>query len=111
MINEINFKPRLYQETILHSCLKNNTLVVLPTGMGKTKIAILAIVNRMKNYPSSKALFLTPTKPLANQIYNEIKESINEKTPQQERLDTDFQLSRAVELIKGLDIYRESLIQ
>ena len=75
----IKFKPRLYQETILYSCLKDNTLVVLPTGMGKTKIAILAIIKRFENYKNSKALFLTPTKPLANQIYNEIKESTDEK--------------------------------
>ncbi len=72
---DINFKPRLYQETILDSCLRGNTLVVLPTGMGKTKIAILAIVKRLSDHKSSKALFLTPTKPLANQIYTEIKES------------------------------------
>jgi len=47
--------------------------------MGKTKIAILAIIKRFNDYKNSKALFLTPTKPLANQIYNEIKESTDEK--------------------------------
>jgi ERCC4-related helicase len=73
----INFQPRLYQETILESCDKDNTLVVLPTGMGKTKIAILAAVNRLKKYPESKILFLTPTKPLANQIFNEFKKETN----------------------------------
>ncbi len=70
---KLNFQPRLYQETILDSCIKDNTLVVLPTGMGKTKIAILTAVNRLTKYPNSKILFLTPTKPLANQIYNEFK--------------------------------------
>jgi len=75
---KINFKPRLYQETVLHSCLQDNTLVVLPTGMGKTKIAIMAIVKRFDDYKNTKALFLTPTKPLANQIYNEIKNSTDE---------------------------------
>ena len=70
---KINFQPRLYQETILDSCIKDNTLVVLPTGMGKTKIAILTALNRLKKYPNSKILFLTPTKPLANQIFQEFK--------------------------------------
>jgi ERCC4-related helicase len=74
---EINFEPRLYQETILESCLKDNTLIVLPTGRGKTKVGILTIIKRLNNYSKTKALFLTPTKPLANQIYEEIKNSTN----------------------------------
>jgi ERCC4-related helicase len=76
---EINFTPRLYQETILESCNNDNTLVVLPTGMGKTKIAILSAINRLKKYPESKILFLTPTKPLANQIYKEFKQETSIK--------------------------------
>jgi Fanconi anemia group M protein len=52
-------------------------LVVLPTGLGKTKIAILTAITRLNQYPDSKILFLTPTKPLANQIYEEFKESTN----------------------------------
>ncbi|QQG39159.1 MAG: DEAD/DEAH box helicase [Candidatus Woesearchaeota archaeon] len=70
-----NFTPRLYQETILETCSKHNCLVVLPTGLGKTKTAILSIVDRLNKYPNSKALFLTPTKPLADQICKEIKEN------------------------------------
>ncbi len=54
--------------------MKKNTLVVLPTGLGKTKVAILTAINRMKNFPNSKVLFLTPTKPLASQIQREFKE-------------------------------------
>lgn len=69
-----NFTPRLYQETILNSCSIKNTLVVLPTGMGKTKIAVLTAIERMKRYPNSRALFLTPTKPLASQIQAEFRE-------------------------------------
>ena len=76
---DITFNPRLYQETILHSCLQKNTLVVLPTGLGKTKIAIMTIAKRHKDYPSTKSLFLTPTKPLATQIFNEIKNSTKEE--------------------------------
>ncbi len=70
---KINFQPRLYQETILDSCKKDNTLVVLPTGMGKTKVAILSAIDRLNIHPNSKILFLTPTKPLANQIYKEFQ--------------------------------------
>src|SRR3989344_3177815 len=67
---EIKFKPRLYQETILNSCTSKNTLIVLPTGLGKTKLAILVAVSRL-NTLQGKILFLTPTKPLAGQIRNE----------------------------------------
>ena len=35
----------------------------------------------------------------------------SEQTPQEARLQRDFQLARAVNLIKGIDIYKESLIQ
>ncbi|MDP2906655.1 MAG: DEAD/DEAH box helicase [Nanoarchaeota archaeon] len=69
----MGFEPRLYQQTILHSCVRNNCLIVLPTGLGKTKTAILVAVHRLNSFPNSKVLFLTPTKPLANQICQEFK--------------------------------------
>src|SRR3989338_6526402 len=72
-----NFTPRLYQETILASCARANCLVILPTGLGKTKTAILAAAQRLNFYPDSKILFLTVTKPLAEQIHNEVKECID----------------------------------
>ncbi|MEM4336716.1 MAG: DEAD/DEAH box helicase [Candidatus Woesearchaeota archaeon] len=62
-----DFKPRLYQETILASASLKNTLVVLPTGLGKTAIALLLSIQRLKNYPKSKIIFLAPTKPLVEQ--------------------------------------------
>ena len=77
MVNIRNFTPRLYQETIMASCAKGNCLVILPTGLGKTKTAIMAAVQRLNSFPSSKILFLTVTKPLAEQIYNEIRECID----------------------------------
>lgn len=75
MVNIQNFVPRLYQETIIASCAKSNCLIILPTGMGKTKTAILGAVQRLRTYPNSKVLFLTVTKPLAEQIANEIENS------------------------------------
>ncbi|MBW3022815.1 DEAD/DEAH box helicase, partial [Candidatus Woesearchaeota archaeon] len=62
-----DFSPRLYQETILASASQKNTLVVLPTGMGKTAVALLLSIQRLKNYPNSKIVFLAPTKPLVEQ--------------------------------------------
>ncbi|PIO06828.1 hypothetical protein COT47_02550, partial [Candidatus Woesearchaeota archaeon CG08_land_8_20_14_0_20_43_7] len=62
-----DFTPRLYQETILATCTMANTMVILPTGMGKTPIAFMLAAQRLRSYPSSKILILAPTKPLAEQ--------------------------------------------
>lgn len=62
-----DFTPRLYQQTILGSAVHRNTLVVLPTGLGKTAIAFLLATQRLNQYPNSKILMLAPTKPLCEQ--------------------------------------------
>lgn len=62
-----NFTPRLYQETIFSAAAKQNTLVVLPTGLGKTAIAMMLIAHRLQQYPNSKCLVVAPTKPLVDQ--------------------------------------------
>jgi Fanconi anemia group M protein len=58
---------RLYQETIIGTAVKWNTLVVLPTGVGKTVIAILAAAYQLRKSPQSKCVILAPTKPLVLQ--------------------------------------------
>ncbi len=62
-----NIKPRDYQKEIYEKCKDKNCLVVLPTGIGKTLIALMLSINRIKKYPKSKVLFLAPTRPLAQQ--------------------------------------------
>ena len=62
-----SFKPRLYQETILATAATKNTLVVLPTGLGKTAISFMLTTQRLQHFPLSKVLVLAPTKPLAEQ--------------------------------------------
>jgi len=68
------FSPRLYQETILYTAIRANTLICLPTGRGKTKTALLVAIHRLNNFPNSKIIFLTPTKPLAAQIAQEFRD-------------------------------------
>jgi len=65
-----NFEPRLYQQTILATAAEKNTLVVLPTGMGKTNIFLMLAAQRLKQYPNSRVLFIGPTKPLIDQYMN-----------------------------------------
>ncbi len=71
-----NFTPRPYQLKIVRTCGAQNTLVVIPTGLGKTKIAILAAKERLDR-EEGFILVLTPTRPLANQIKNEFIECSN----------------------------------
>ncbi len=56
---------REYQYNIANSAANASTLVVLPTGMGKTIIALLVIAKELVK--NNKVLFLSPTKPLVNQ--------------------------------------------
>jgi len=63
----LNIKPREYQDRISKTCLEKNCLVVLPTGLGKTLIGLLVVIERMKKFPGEKVLFLAPTRPLAEQ--------------------------------------------
>ncbi|MCX8146897.1 MAG: DEAD/DEAH box helicase [Candidatus Woesearchaeota archaeon] len=62
-----DFSPRIYQQAIFNTCANWNTLVVLPTGMGKTAIAIMLAAKRLLDFPKSKVLMLAPTKPLVEQ--------------------------------------------
>ncbi len=68
------FQPRLYQETILATASEKNTLVVLPTGMGKTAISFMLAAQRLQHFPQSKILLLAPTKPLAEQHLQTFKQ-------------------------------------
>ncbi|OIO21261.1 hypothetical protein AUJ17_02925 [Candidatus Micrarchaeota archaeon CG1_02_47_40] len=62
---QISLPPRAYQENITSTILPNhNSLVVLPTGLGKTLIALLVLKEKIKD---GKCAFLAPTKPLAKQ--------------------------------------------
>ena len=72
-----DFTPRPYQEEIIKTSKKNNTLVVLPTGTGKTKIGILTAIERLNSYPVSNILIVSPTKPLSAQIQREFIENTN----------------------------------
>lgn len=74
----LKIEPREYQKTIAETCLIKNCLVVLPTGLGKTLIALIVTIGRMKEFPKSKVLMLTPTKPLAEQHEEYFKKNLPE---------------------------------
>ncbi len=74
-----NLTPRLYQETIFSKATTKNTLVVLPTGLGKTALAMMLAQHRLSLYPDSKILMIAPTKPLVEQHLETFKKHIEAK--------------------------------
>ncbi|MEI8364226.1 MAG: helicase-related protein [archaeon] len=64
-ITKNKVEKRLYQELLTAEAITQSTLVVAPTGLGKTIVAVLLIAF---TYDSSKSiLLLAPTKPLISQ--------------------------------------------
>ncbi len=74
----INILPREYQKVIFETAKEKNTLVVLPTGMGKTLIALMLSIDRLKKYPGEKVLMLAPTKPLVEQHLASFRKALPE---------------------------------
>ncbi|KAM9646182.1 Fanconi anemia group M protein isoform 1-T1 [Trichechus inunguis] len=62
-----NCPVRDYQLHIARTALFCNTLVCLPTGLGKTFIAAVVMYNFYRWFPSGKVVFMAPTKPLVAQ--------------------------------------------
>jgi ERCC4-related helicase len=77
-IKELIPTPRDYQKNIFDTCMKNNCLVVLPTGTGKTLIAVMLAIERFKKLPLEKILILAPTRPLVEQHFTSFKKQIKE---------------------------------
>ncbi|OYT33621.1 MAG: RNA helicase [Candidatus Aenigmarchaeota archaeon ex4484_52] len=70
-------EKRYYQESIINSSKNKNSLIVLPTGIGKTIIAIGIIAYQLEKNLFKKILFLSPTKPLAKQHEDSLKNLLN----------------------------------
>ena len=62
-----NFEKRDYQVEISQSAVAANTLVIIPTCLGKTFIAAMVLLNFYRWFPTGKMLFLAPSKPLVEQ--------------------------------------------
>ncbi|MFA5269512.1 MAG: DEAD/DEAH box helicase [Methanoregula sp.] len=61
-----SLESREYQLSIAMKALDANTMVILPTGLGKTAVALLVAASRLYN-EKGKILMLAPTKPLVEQ--------------------------------------------
>ena len=74
LLKENKVIRRAYQENIFINCLKKNCMVVIPTGLGKTILALMLSVYRLSEYENSKIIFLAPTKPLVDQHHESFLE-------------------------------------
>jgi len=66
LIRPDSLESREYQLSIAMKALDANTMVILPTGLGKTAVALLVAASRLYN-EKGKILMLAPTKPLVEQ--------------------------------------------
>lgn len=70
LVKSGKIQARIYQQVLFDSSRKGNTLVVLPTGLGKTQIAIMLTAHRLEKYPGLSVLMMAPTRPLVLQHKN-----------------------------------------
>ena len=75
LIKKDSIESRLYQQVLAGDVLKKgNTMVVAPTALGKTIVAILVAADRLQKVKNSKVLIFAPSKPLAIQHEDSFKE-------------------------------------
>ena len=75
LIKANSIESRLYQQILASDVLKKgNTMIVAPTALGKTIVAILVAADRLEKVKNSKILILSPSKPLAIQHEASFKE-------------------------------------
>ncbi|HTT16309.1 MAG TPA: helicase-related protein [Thermoplasmata archaeon] len=65
-------EDREYQGAIARVAIDHNTLVVVPTGLGKTAIALRVAAEQLLREPTRSVLILAPTRPLVVQHAREV---------------------------------------
>ena len=75
LIKPNSIELRDYQTNLSNDAKNENSLVVLPTGLGKTTIA-LQIMAHVLSHNKGGVLFLAPTRVLVNQHYDFLKENL-----------------------------------
>lgn len=77
LFNHAAATPRPYQERIAKLAAHRNTLCVMPTGLGKTMVAVLVACERLESYPGSKVAITAPTRPLNEQHCQTFRELLS----------------------------------
>jgi len=67
-------ESRLFQARLAESAISGgNSLIVAPTALGKTIVAVLVSADALEKNPEKKILLLAPTKPLCEQHQNTMR--------------------------------------
>ena len=74
-VKKNSIEKRDYQINLANQAIKENCIVVLPTGLGKTAIALHAISEFLAK-GTGGILFLAPTRVLVNQHYEFLKNNL-----------------------------------
>lgn len=67
LIYDATVEDREYQRVISQAAKDRNTLVVLPTALGKTIISALVVADLLHDYRNKRVLVMAPTRPLCMQ--------------------------------------------
>ncbi|WP_459201244.1 DEAD/DEAH box helicase [Methanococcus sp. CF] len=76
LIKPESIEARIYQQLVVASALKQNTLCVIGTGLGKTAIAALTIAGILSKQ-DGKVLIIAPSRPLVDQHFKSMNQFLN----------------------------------
>ena len=102
LLKKDKIESRAYQEVIAASSMKRNTMIVLPTGLGKTVIAAMIAAKKLE---SGKVLFLAPTKPLVEQHKKSFREFIEIDKDQMEVMTGEIRPDDRYEIWKQKKVF------
>jgi len=74
-VKKNSIEKRDYQINLANQAIEENCIVVLPTGLGKTAVA-LHVISEFLSKGSGGILFLAPTRVLVNQHYEFLKNNL-----------------------------------
>ena len=77
MIKRETLEERRYQREVAEVSATQNTLVMLPTGLGKTAIGLLVASDFLSKSPNARVLILAPTRVLVHQHYSFVSKHID----------------------------------
>ncbi|MHA2278364.1 MAG: helicase-related protein, partial [Candidatus Kariarchaeaceae archaeon] len=69
LLREDAIQSRVYQQILFSTAVKENTLVILPTGLGKTIIILMLIAKFQLQNPEHQSIVIAPTRPLVDQHF------------------------------------------
>lgn len=92
-------EERRYQVNMVRGCISNNTLLILPTGLGKTIVALSVAADFLSR---GKVMVLAPTKPLVEQHRSVFSEFLIDASVGM--MTGNMKAEQRVETVTGCDV-------